>query len=348
MDKLNRKITTSEDNTNNSKASRSKRIRYLSLLILSLTLTACTDKEVKEQNKGSGNLVIKDGMYKERKDRERIAGGSMYELLDRMDKEKTEGLFDLDGTVDRTRADGYPGDFIPAEIENLELDDALKLNAIGNCPKNLEYKGWLGQGDRRCYHKEDPLGQVIAKIMPPMAELLEKSSGVNNSSAWGMRGISGYKAHQGIDVGTGGKTNVKQYVAWDGKVVEVNHTQKRGSYGRHVRVQHDNGIMTTYNHLNSVSVTKGQSLKAGDQIGVTGGTYGFSPHMHFEIVYKGQTANPYWAMKASQKNYKVTKKYTDNFRAKTDSNYTGYGMIKSMTNDKYKTKNYRGKNKQYN
>lgn len=64
-----------------------------------------------------------------------------------------------------------------------------------------------------------------------------------------------------------------------------------GPYGRQVQVRHEDGTVTWYNHMSKFSVSVGQSLMAGDQVGavgMTGNTTG--PHLHFEVHPDGGPA----------------------------------------------------------
>ncbi|HEY3559355.1 MAG TPA: M23 family metallopeptidase [Kribbella sp.] len=57
-----------------------------------------------------------------------------------------------------------------------------------------------------------------------------------------------------------------------------------GPYGRQVQVRHEDGTVTWYNHMSKFSVSVGETVYAGDQVGavgMTGNTTG--PHMHFEV-----------------------------------------------------------------
>ncbi|MDQ5862785.1 MAG: M23 family metallopeptidase, partial [Actinomycetota bacterium] len=47
------------------------------------------------------------------------------------------------------------------------------------------------------------------------------------------------------------------------------------------------GAVTGYGHLESIGVVKGQDVRAGQQIGVTGNTgYSFGKHLHFFLMFK--------------------------------------------------------------
>jgi hypothetical protein len=65
------------------------------------------------------------------------------------------------------------------------------------------------------------------------------------------------------------------------------------SYGRWVEINHGNGYRTRYAHLNSQSVSVGQSVKKGQKIGTVGSTGGSSgPHLHYELRRNGVALKP--------------------------------------------------------
>ncbi|TDO66663.1 peptidase M23-like protein [Kribbella sp. VKM Ac-2571] len=67
-----------------------------------------------------------------------------------------------------------------------------------------------------------------------------------------------------------------------------------GPYGRQVQVRHEDGTVTWYNHMSKFSVSVGETVYAGDQVGavgMTGNTTG--PHLHFEVrPGGGEPINP--------------------------------------------------------
>ncbi|HEY0638632.1 MAG TPA: M23 family metallopeptidase [Pseudonocardiaceae bacterium] len=95
---------------------------------------------------------------------------------------------------------------------------------------------------------------------------------------------SGYGArwgttHWGIDIANRIGTPIVS--AADGVVVE---TGPASGFGLWVRVQHNDGTITVYGHIDRSLVHKGQQVKAGEQI-ATMGNRGQStgPHLHFEV-----------------------------------------------------------------
>lgn len=85
-------------------------------------------------------------------------------------------------------------------------------------------------------------------------------------------------SHTGIDFHAGMNTPVKSVAA--GEIVEAGNG---GAYGNNIVVKHKDGTYTQYGHLNSIGVSVGQSVKAGQQIGLSGSSGNSSgPHLHFE------------------------------------------------------------------
>lgn len=68
----------------------------------------------------------------------------------------------------------------------------------------------------------------------------------------------------------------------DGVVESVNAHGK--SYGNHICVRHDDGMVSLYAHLSRVSVKVGQKVCRGDLLGIMGATGNASgAHLHLEL-----------------------------------------------------------------
>lgn len=102
--------------------------------------------------------------------------------------------------------------------------------------------------------------------------------------------------HKGIDYGVMPNTDV--FSCMDG-IVEVATTAQTG-YGRHIRILHHDGSLSIYGHLNSILVSKGQVVKAGEIIGKSGGDpkdgvdgdgLSTGAHLHWEIRPPGLHAS---------------------------------------------------------
>ncbi|MGH3520345.1 MAG: M23 family metallopeptidase [Haloechinothrix sp.] len=86
-------------------------------------------------------------------------------------------------------------------------------------------------------------------------------------------------SHYGIDIA--GPIGTPIYSVADGTVLEAGSAS---GFGLWVRIQHDDGTVTVYGHMNSYSVSAGQQVKAGEQIAEIGNRgQSTGPHLHFEV-----------------------------------------------------------------
>lgn len=80
--------------------------------------------------------------------------------------------------------------------------------------------------------------------------------------------------------------------ALDGMVVQSLMDPTTG-YGNYVDIDHGGGLVTRYAHLQERSVTKGQEISAGEQVGIEGTTgRSTGDHLHFEVRQDGQATDP--------------------------------------------------------
>ncbi len=111
------------------------------------------------------------------------------------------------------------------------------------------------------------------------------------SSRFGSRvdPISGEGAfHKAVDIAVNEGTRVG--AAWDGIVTETGNAPKKGKY---VWMVHKNGCETLYCHLSEITVKKGDVLRAGEMIALSGNTgYSTGPHLHFGIRKNGEMVDP--------------------------------------------------------
>ena len=105
------------------------------------------------------------------------------------------------------------------------------------------------------------------------------------SSYYGTRS-RGY--HTGLDID--GNSGDPVWAAKDGTVLEAGYN---GSYGNDIVISHGDGLKTRYSHLKSISVSAGDEVTIGQQIGTEGSTGNSTgAHLHFEVIVNGDSVNP--------------------------------------------------------
>ena len=106
-------------------------------------------------------------------------------------------------------------------------------------------------------------------------------------------GIRTYRMHRGVDLGLCHGEDRTIVAAFTGVVTKVRNQGRRRGYGKYVILDHGNGLTTLYAHLASWQVNVGDTLQAGDTIGVGGNTgRSFGAHLHFEMRYNGTYIDP--------------------------------------------------------
>ncbi len=96
------------------------------------------------------------------------------------------------------------------------------------------------------------------------------------------------RPHLGVDFGAPTGTPVRAVA--DGTVTTAG---RNGGHGNFVELDHDGPYATSYSHLSSILVKRGQKVHQGDTVGRVGST-GMStgPHLHYQFFVNGQYKNP--------------------------------------------------------
>lgn len=117
----------------------------------------------------------------------------------------------------------------------------------------------------------------------------------------GFRYTSGFgrrwgRLHAGSDFA--GPVGTPIYAAGDGIVT---HAGWLSSYGRLIKIKHENGVETRYAHLNKIRVKNGQRVSRGDRIGDMGNSgRSTGPHLHYEVRVNGAPIDPMKFIKAGK------------------------------------------------
>ncbi|WP_243653798.1 M23 family metallopeptidase [Pseudonocardia endophytica] len=105
------------------------------------------------------------------------------------------------------------------------------------------------------------------------------------TSGFGQRWGTG---HMGLDIAAPIGTPI--HVPLAGTVIS---SGPASGFGLWVRVQHDDGTITVYGHINRSLVSVGEKVSAGQQIAEVGNRgQSTGPHLHIEVVQDGTKINP--------------------------------------------------------
>lgn len=201
----------------------------------------------------------------------------------------------------------------PVEIQTNVIDLALAQSQVSESRSDTEalaerrtettdqtslLQGRQQEADRVAREKER---LALKKKKEAAAKAKAEAEARKKAQNWvfpagGGRSTSGYgwrwgRMHNGIDVA--GPVGTPIYAASSGTVIKVSSS---GSCGRQIYIEHWNGEVTRYCHLNTIGVSEGERVGPGQTIGGMGNTgRSTGPHLHFEVYpsgIDGQTTNP--------------------------------------------------------
>lgn len=130
-----------------------------------------------------------------------------------------------------------------------------------------------------------------------MAEFIMpyRSGSVTLTSRFGWRTLNGVQDyHKGVDLCGTDKTLVSPC---DGVVksstIITDKSNPTWEWGNYIRIDRPDGLQIFMCHMASRKVQVGQSVKAGDIVGIEGNTgYSFGSHCHFEVRKNGVSVDP--------------------------------------------------------
>ncbi len=97
--------------------------------------------------------------------------------------------------------------------------------------------------------------------------------------------------HDGIDIALSKGSDV--FAAGNGRVSYLSSSNLEAGFGNYIEVDHGNGIVTRYSHLEKMNVTWGQKVKQGQVIGLSGSSGGsVAPNLHYEVIKNGKNLDP--------------------------------------------------------
>jgi murein DD-endopeptidase MepM/ murein hydrolase activator NlpD len=125
-----------------------------------------------------------------------------------------------------------------------------------------------------------PLGLSVPRFWP-----LDESGYVTRGQ---LKASGRDEAHPGVDIAV----SIGSLVRAAGGA-RVGQAGEDPEYGRYVLLEHAEEYQTKYGHLSRILVTLGDSVAAGQVIGLSGNSgRSTAPHLHFEIRQRGSSLDP--------------------------------------------------------
>lgn len=149
----------------------------------------------------------------------------------------------------------------------------------------------------------DSAGRACDRI-PSIQPVINKQLTLLTAS-YGMRIHPFYKTlqpHQGVDYTIPEGSRV--FATADGVVRDASN--RSSTHGKTVVIDHGNGYETSYSHLSHINVRRGQQVRRGDIIALSGDTgLSLSPHLHYEVRKDGMRVDPihYFFMELTPSEY---------------------------------------------
>ena len=204
-----------------------------------------------------------------------IKDNSRYKSLFKLAKNDYEGWAEGLENAGYASASGY-GDSLISIINKYGLNKYDDANAVGD-------------------NKSD------SKLMSLIGNKSTSSGKYTVTSPFGVD--RGDHTHAGTDYRASVGTPIT--VNMPGTVQRAGNWNPTG-WGNCVEIQHEDGTLTRYAHLSSIAVSAGDSVKAGEKIGATGGDgragsgNSKQPHLHWEYIPTGGTKTKNGASVASK------------------------------------------------
>ena len=193
---------------------------------------------------------------------------------------------------------------IPEAVKNSGLGGLNRYTELDRLGTNSSLRQTVRRLDfltKRAYIQGKALDEVgllartagdMLACVPSVPPLIPDHNKVHLSSGFGYRTdpvYGGGERHGGQDMAAATGTPV--FATGDGVVIQAEF--KSNGYGNQIVIDHGYGYQTRYAHLSVISVVSGMRIRRGEQIGNVGSTgKSTGPHLHYEVVYRGNRVNP--------------------------------------------------------
>lgn len=156
-------------------------------------------------------------------------------------------------------------------------------NLVNNVESSLKFETANYKEIENKFEENKKIFEILPAIKPVNAPIGDR---------FGMRFhpiLKRRRMHHGLDFLANSGTEV--HSPSDGIVTYVG---RKGGYGKVIRITHGYGYETLYAHLSKYKVKKGEKVKRGQLIALTGnsGNLSTGPHLHYEVRHNGVSLNP--------------------------------------------------------
>ena len=250
----------------------------------------------------SGYIIINEiinpnSQVADLKNENREMSAKFEELLSRYD-DLNEGMSDLLQKSDDLRLQvnlpplsneniGTGGSYFEQITPSNSRDVSDLISRLDKVVENISVKVKLEENNyneiENAFNYNEKLFDAIPAIIPCKGTF---------GSPFGMRlhpVLKIRRMHNGQDIIC--NTGTKVYASGGGK---VEYTGWRGGLGYTVIIDHGFGYRTYYGHLSKILTKKGEKIKRGDLIALSGATGKLSTgqHLHYEVRHNGIALNP--------------------------------------------------------
>ena len=173
--------------------------------------------------------------------------------------------------------------------KSLDAFYALRDRASSDFPTHTDDPGSALRGTLDSLTPAGNLDVADATNMPDMWPIIGPINSGFGEREDPILGIGTGEYHKGVDIGSPDGTPV--HAPASGRVIKAG---MGNGYGREIEIDHGNGIVTVYGHLQGWNVTDGETVVKGQVIGFvghSGRTTG--SHLHYEVQIRGTAVNPH-------------------------------------------------------
>lgn len=116
----------------------------------------------------------------------------------------------------------------------------------------------------------------MSRLHAPLRSLI-----ITSGTGWRMHPLTGRRTlHQGIDLRAYFEP---VYAIMDGLVEKAGYDERSGFF---IQLIHPPSITSSYAHLSEMKVKEGETVQAGQVIGISGNSgTSTAPHLHFRVLY---------------------------------------------------------------